>query len=217
MNTVPRKLQRPKGDKRRQSLIDATLSVIARDGVQAATVRTIATEANVTQGLIRYYFKNKADLIGQAYEAFREQMLGGVNALKSKNPNAKDRLIFCLETSLNPQLCNPERVAMWTGFFEIVLHDKAMMKNHTESYQSRRQYLKTLIFDVLKEEGGSPTDAELRRLSIACTGLLDGIWLEGGAFPKTFRTHELLRTCIECVGTLIGVDLKTYYSEHYRK
>lgn len=217
MNIVPQKVQRRKSDKRRQSLIDATLAVIARDGVKAATVRTIAAEANVTQGLIRYYFQTKDELITHAYGAFRDQLMLSVVSRQMKNSNAKDRLILWIETSLAPQLCNTKQISTWAGFFEILLHDKQMIESHTQNYQILRQYIKSLIVDVLKEEGRSATDAELRRLSIACTGLLSGVWLEGGAIPKAFHPNELQRTSIEGVGTLIGVDLKTYYSEHYRK
>ena len=130
---------------------------------------------------------------------------------------SKDRLILWIETSLAPQLCNTKQISTWAGFFEILLHDKQMIESHTQNYQILRQYIKSLIVDVLKEEGRSATDAELRRLSTACTGLLSGVWLEGGAIPKAFHPNELQRTSIEGVGTLIGVDLKTYYSEHYRK
>lgn len=217
MNIVPQKVQRRKSDKRRQSLIDATLAVIARDGVKAATVRTIAAEANVTQGLIRYYFQTKDDLITQAYVAFSEQNMQTLQGAQAKGTNAKDRLIICIETALSPQLCSPRRIAIWAGFFEILLHDNALKQSHTKHYQNIRQHIKALITDVLREEELNANDAELRRLSIACTGLLDGTWLEGGAIPKAFHPNELQRACIEGIGTLIGVDLKTYYSEHYRK
>ena len=36
-------------ESRKAELIEATLRLIARDGVKAATVRSIADEANVTQ------------------------------------------------------------------------------------------------------------------------------------------------------------------------
>lgn len=217
MNTVPSKGKGRKSDRRRQSLIEATLAVIARDGVKAATVRTIAAEADVTQGLIRYYFQTKDELITHAYVAFREQTMQSIQGGQAKGLNAKDKLILCIETSLSPQLCSPKRIAIWAGFFEILLHDQAMIKSHTEHYQNLRQHIKSLVVDVLKEEGRAANDAELRRLSIACTGLLDGTWLEGGAIPKAFHPNVLQRACIEGIGTLIGVDLKTYYSEHYRK
>jgi AcrR family transcriptional regulator len=217
MTIVPRKVKGRKSDRRRQSLIDATLAVIARDGVRAATVRTIAAEANVTQGLIRYYFQTKDELITHAYGAFRDQLMQYIVSRQPKVANAKDRLIHWIEALMAPQLCNSKQISTWSGFFEILLHDKAMIESHTQNYQIVRQSMKAMIMEVLKEEGRSATDAELRRLSIACTALLSGVWVEGGAIPKAFHPNELQRTGIEGVGILIGVDLKTYYSEHFRK
>ena len=62
-------------DTRRAELIQATLRVIAQHGVMAASVRSISKEANVTQGLIRYYFDSKDELIAAAYESYMADLV----------------------------------------------------------------------------------------------------------------------------------------------
>ena len=57
------KFRREPAEQRKDDLIQATLSLIAEQGVRAATVRAIAKRADVTQGLIRHYFSTKHDLI----------------------------------------------------------------------------------------------------------------------------------------------------------
>ena len=49
------KFRREPAEQRKDDLIQATLSLIAEQGVRAATVRAIAKRADVTQGLIRHH------------------------------------------------------------------------------------------------------------------------------------------------------------------
>ncbi|MBI4831302.1 MAG: TetR family transcriptional regulator C-terminal domain-containing protein [Candidatus Lindowbacteria bacterium] len=48
---------------RRENVAEATWRVIAKRGVDTATIREIAKEANCATGMLQYYFKNKDELI----------------------------------------------------------------------------------------------------------------------------------------------------------
>lgn len=56
----------PPGADRRQQILDAALDVFAEQGYDAATTKDIAARADVTHGLIYFYFKNKEDLFAAA-------------------------------------------------------------------------------------------------------------------------------------------------------
>ena len=210
MSTISKNFQKRKSDARRQSLINATLKVIATEGVAAATVRTIAREANVTQGLIRYYFQSKDDLIVAAYDAHMSDMLNLAGEAMQGAGTAKCRLIRYIEATLKPPVTTRQQVGTWAGFFQILLHDDHMIRQHTKTYHELRLQTKTLIADVYAEEGVSKSDSELRRLSIAGSALLDGLWIEGGAISETFHPGELFRVGLESFGALIDVDLKGF-------
>jgi DNA-binding transcriptional regulator YbjK len=53
---------------RREQILEATLRVIGRAGVQAVTHRAVAEEADVPLGSTTYYFESRDDLIRQALE-----------------------------------------------------------------------------------------------------------------------------------------------------
>lgn len=55
--------RRAKGERRRRAIIDATLRVVARDGVGAVSHRNIAREAEVPPASIAYYFAGIDDLL----------------------------------------------------------------------------------------------------------------------------------------------------------
>ena len=52
---------------RRQELVQATWTVIARHGLSGATMRQIAEEAGYSNGALARYFPDKASLIGATY------------------------------------------------------------------------------------------------------------------------------------------------------
>lgn len=64
---------RPAGDSAdlRERLLDAAIACYARRGIAATSLRAIATEANVTPGLLHYYFGDR----GQLQQAVVEERL----------------------------------------------------------------------------------------------------------------------------------------------
>lgn len=54
-------------DQRRLELVDATWRIIARDGIEGATMRDIALEAGFSNGALKPYFPTKDDLLTFAF------------------------------------------------------------------------------------------------------------------------------------------------------
>jgi AcrR family transcriptional regulator len=60
--------QRLSSEERREQIMNATLSIVARKGFASVTLRDVAAEAGVAHGLIRHYFSNRDDLVAAAFE-----------------------------------------------------------------------------------------------------------------------------------------------------
>ncbi|WP_159701601.1 TetR/AcrR family transcriptional regulator [Arthrobacter sp. 18067] len=58
-----------RGELRRSNILDATLRVIALEGVRAVTHRRVAAEAEASVGLITYYFSSTDSLISATLDA----------------------------------------------------------------------------------------------------------------------------------------------------
>ena len=58
-----------------QSLQDATLRVIARKGMAAATMQDIAEEAGVAKGTIYLYFRDREELVEKTFERAINQLM----------------------------------------------------------------------------------------------------------------------------------------------
>ena len=59
-----------------QSIQEATMRVIARKGMAAATMQEIAEEAGVAKGTIYLYFRDRDELVEKTFETAIEQLIG---------------------------------------------------------------------------------------------------------------------------------------------
>jgi len=55
-------------EQRRAAIIDATVGVMLRQGIAAATVRDVASEMGTSSGLIHHYFGSMDELLAEAFE-----------------------------------------------------------------------------------------------------------------------------------------------------
>ena len=71
---------------RRQDIIEATLRVMARDGLRAVSHRAVASEASVPLASTTYYFRDLEDLIIESFlhwsEAQRRAIEAGARQLQ---------------------------------------------------------------------------------------------------------------------------------------
>ncbi|WP_369825802.1 TetR/AcrR family transcriptional regulator [Caulobacter sp. BP25] len=170
-------------DVRRQDLVAAAESVLAREGVGGASVRAICAEAGVSPGLLRHYFEGVDELIACAYETVGQRIDGALEAaLAAAPPTPRARLLAYLTASFAPPVLDPNLLAAWIGFWSLVKTKQRMAAIHAASYADFRARLERL----LAEAGARDT----RPAAIALTATVDGLWLELCLDPTTFGPGE---------------------------
>jgi AcrR family transcriptional regulator len=68
---VPKTVDR---SERREVLLAAVWEVIARDGLERATIRTIAEETGWSTGVLAHYFEDKEDILSSALQLSQERI-----------------------------------------------------------------------------------------------------------------------------------------------
>ena len=197
-------------DKRREDLIAATLQCVAERGLAGATVREIALRADVTPGLIRYYFPAKDDLISAAYRAVMSRMtVQASDALKNADSDARSRLNAFVTANLGAPIMDPHNLSLWAGFIGLVHADPAMAAAHRDGYLGFRDELEILIRDALMAAGKPAQTPLTRRHAIAINAIIDGLWLEGCLAGDIFVDGELAETGIAAIEAVLGISLST--------
>ncbi len=201
----PRKsFHREDPDTRRDDLIAATLHLIARSGIRSATVRAIAAEAGVTQGLIRHYFTTKEELIAAAFERHMTQLSArSMEAAAAPAPSALQALARVIEMALQPPSSDADTVAIWAGFLQMIQLEPQMLAVHQRAYLGYRDTLEALIARAYSEAGIETNPTHLRRMAIACNAVLDGLWIEGGLLPHCFDPGETVEIALRSVADIL--------------
>lgn len=131
-------------DQRRLELVDATWRIIARLGIESATMREIALEAGFANGALKPYFPTKDDLLtfafGHVFNRTNMRImevtagLAGLAALRA----------FCVEVlPLDEERINEARIVI--PFWQKAINDPDKARIHRDSMEqwlaAMRQYL----------------------------------------------------------------------------
>jgi AcrR family transcriptional regulator len=200
--------KRREGNNRRQELIEATLNCIENEGLQGATVRKVADYAGVTNGLIRFYFSGKDELIRAAYAALLEQIYASARGnIDDTQLSAKERLRRFIEATLSFPIVSPRTVLLWANFLPLTYIDDEMAAIRSEGYVETTNILQPLIKASLAQENVFITELEAERSSIKINALIDGLWLEGSMAGYKFKNGELAQMGVETASAILATKL----------
>ncbi len=186
-------------DARRASLIAACARVLAREGAAGASVRAIAAEAGVSPGLIGHYFGGVDALVAATYAGVEAQVTAALDAaVAAAGPDPRARLDAYVSASLLPPIADSELLSTWIAFWSLVRARPDIAAQHDEQYGRFRQRLELLL-----AENGVATP-KLRRMALAVTALVDGLWLEQCLSPETFAPGEAAAIARDGLNALIS-------------
>jgi len=103
---------------RRRRIAEIALGVIAREGIEAATIRRIAAEVGYSTAVVTHYFENKQDLLGSVLRLLGELNRGKFEEFSACSP--PDLVGYLLSmTALDPVDRSCWRA--WIAFWELSL------------------------------------------------------------------------------------------------
>ena len=112
------------------SIQDATMRVIARKGMAAATMQEIAEEAGVAKGTIYLYFRDRDELVEKTFETAMEKLFVQIDEALDRDVSFEDKLRAVMSAQLAFFAQNRE-------FFRLYL--SLRMPEGTPAQQRRQQ------------------------------------------------------------------------------
>lgn len=180
---------------RRAVIIDAAVRVLAREGIADTTTRKIATEANVNQAMISYYFGGKDGLL---YAVLQEMMRRTEEIARASLPaglNLAESLADAIEAFWRHVEQAPELQVMQ---YELTLY---ALRRPASAWLATRQYegYSAIVAGLIEAVSGAcgerlaePPDALARFI----VGGLDGLILQYVSNPDALRARDDLRRLI---------------------
>ena len=172
-------------EQRRTELTDATARVIARSGLEAATMREIAAEAGWTTGALTHYFTDKHDLLLATFQA-------SLAARRSRRADrvarsAIDRLRASLEGALP---LDDDRRRHWLVTLACCTQasgDEQLAAAQRDAYREFRDYVADLVRESGIAAGEDPVSAAERLIAIA-----DGVAVQALFDPQSWPPQRQL-------------------------
>jgi DNA-binding transcriptional regulator YbjK len=186
---VPARGKRPRGNARRLLLLQTTLRLIADEGIDAVTHRSVAEAAGVPLGSTTYWFASRQDMLSQALEHFArleiEKLREHLGAVLGRHLSRK-RLVDEFTDLIAPQLGE----ARWRTIAQYALLNEAARQPELErvcrEWTAAWQETVAEVFDSLR---APDPDLEARMF----LAMLDGLLLEQLATPDEDPKENVIR------------------------
>ncbi len=174
-------------DVRRRELINATRTVVARDGFEATTVAKIAAEAGFSIGFMHHHFRNKDALLAETMRVVYGDMGEIISGQLRKALGPVERLKVILRGNFDPQIYTKANALIWVSFVPRVAFNPEFSR--LQNMIERRTYSNVAhAIRQIRPEGN------VRALAGELEMIINGYWLRLGLHPKcrdTLREEAL--------------------------
>lgn len=100
-------MARMSADDRRAQLVDAAITVMARDGVAKATTRAIVGAADMPLGVFHYCFRSKQELLEQVIETIHRGSMGRVQGMTGTQTTVEETIRGSMQAYWDHVIANP--------------------------------------------------------------------------------------------------------------
>jgi len=188
---------------RREQIVRATIRCLAREGYTRLTMKKVAREAGVSQGILHYYFADKRAMLAATLEAVTRDLDRRVAAAQSRTGrDSRARLRALVRACLEVAVSRPEFWVVFVEFWGEMLHDRRLRDLNTAAYSRTRRLIGRLIAEGVRAGRFRPVDP--RRASAVVLGLIDGLSLQLTFDPEAFGVAEAARFCDDALGRYLA-------------
>ena len=183
---------------RRAEIVRATVRCLARDGYSGLTLKKVAREARVSQGILHYYFADKRAILVAALEtvtADLDRRVAAAQARGARDARAKLQALVgaCLRLAV-------EERAFWIVFVEFwgeMMHDRRLREVNAALYARMRRLIGAVIAQGIR--AGIFRRTDVLRAAAVILGLVDGVSLQLTFDPTAFKVTDATRFCGDAV------------------
>ncbi len=166
-------------DIRKPQLVEATMAVIERVGLPAASIALISKQAGVSSGIINHYFGGKHGLLEETMRVVLRQLSECVKHRLSALPvNAhQQRINAIISSNFEGYQAQGKVVKTWLAFWSYSMHDPELHRIQRVNEKRLLSHLKIELKALLPQH-------RVNFVAHGIASLIDGIWLRGALNPQ---------------------------------
>lgn len=194
-NPVARDRRRERGEASVQRIIDATIELIAEDGLASLTMQRIAKQVNASTALVVFHFQSKENLFRAVLQYLSEQYDQLWETLvRAPGMTPVQRLLGAVDCAQRFGRLHPN----WVSVFVVFASDRNSMQLYHEiglpgdlAYNTESR---DLIAEIARDGGYDDIDAET--LSEGLNYLVHGAWFWDHLNPSAADSGVLHKTAL---------------------
>lgn len=183
---------RPGRVRARQRLIDACISALHIYGPSRTTVSRVVALADLSPGIVRFYFRSKAVMLVAALEylatEFEERVMQPVAAVRHVPEQA---LRLLVELYLHAEIASPRKVSVWYSFWGEASSRQEYLDICGQKDEDFAELVRDLIRRMITATGARQLDAD--GVALGLIGVLEVLW-QGIAFQSEANIDR--RACV---------------------
>lgn len=185
---------------RREQLIEATISTLARRGLADTTLSDVARAAGVSHGLINFHFQSKERLLAETLSFLSEEHRANwTSALAAAGSDPVLRLNALITAEFDETYLTADRTSAWVVFWG---ESQSMPRYLDQCGENDRAQIRAFeeACKALAEDGGYAIDPALAARMLRLT--IEGVLLELMFSAQPYSIAEARRTAFYCASML---------------
>jgi AcrR family transcriptional regulator len=176
-------------EERVEAILDAVLTILAREGIAGVTMRAVAREADVSLGLVNYYYVDKHQLICAALQRIEADDVSILNPVEGLD--AQEQLRSALARVATPQIMTTEYLSLRLQLWSLATAHRDFAEINASAHVRYRTRLAALISNARPEL----SKADCRRRANDIDVVQNGVWLSSLLGVDRASLRRALKTC----------------------
>ena len=175
-----------------EQILEATMSCIVRDGLDGTSLRDVATEADVSLGLLSYHFDDRRSLILAAFQLATDRLLdASVGAIEGTSASAASVEQF-IRGAFRDEFLDRDYLAMRLALWAIARTDPEVERVEASLYKRYLDQLSALLRKA--DPAVLPDEAIDRATDVVVTQ--NGLWLNWARYGDADALARGLQRCV---------------------
>jgi TetR/AcrR family transcriptional regulator, transcriptional repressor of bet genes len=170
---------------RKPQLVRATMNVIERVGLHAASISLISKEAGVSTGIINHYFGGKHGLLEETMRVILRNHSKTIMQALAKLPKEShfQRINAIVDGNFEGFQSEREVVKTWIAFWSYSMHDTQLNRLQRVNEKRLISHLKIELKQLIPEQ-------HVLTVAHGIAALIDGLWLRGALNPNGINANQ---------------------------
>lgn len=185
---------------RREQLIEATITTLARKGLAQTTLSDVARTAGVSHGLLNFHFTTKERLLAEALSHLSmEHRQEWETALREAPADPAAQLNALILAELSEKHFSKDKLSAWSAFWGEAQSQPLYLSQCGENDRAYIEVFERVCGNLITH-AGYQLDIKMTARVLRLT--IEGVWLELTLSAVPYSLEEARQTAYFCAATL---------------